>query len=75
MRGLLFFFRVTLKASCPMDLHLYPLDVQECPLIIESCKLQFIVGSLSSEDDEGSKNVAKNGFASFQTLLRLFGPA
>ena len=58
-----------------MDLHLYPLDVQECPLIIESCKLQFIVGSLSSEDDEGSKNVAKNGFASFQTLLRLFGPA
>ena len=31
-----------------MDLHLYPLDVQECPLIIESCKLQFIVGSLST---------------------------
>ena len=51
------------------------MDVQECPLIIESCKLQFIVGNLSSEDNEGSNNVAKNGFASFQTLLRLFGPA
>lgn len=33
-----FFFRVTLKASCPMDLRLYPMDVQHCPLIIESCK-------------------------------------
>ncbi|RMX41357.1 hypothetical protein pdam_00012766 [Pocillopora damicornis] len=29
-------FRVTLKASCPMDLRLYPMDVQHCPLIIES---------------------------------------
>ncbi|PFX18496.1 Glycine receptor subunit alphaZ1 [Stylophora pistillata] len=28
--------RVTLKASCPMDLKLYPMDVQHCPLIIES---------------------------------------
>ncbi|XP_020625078.1 glycine receptor subunit alphaZ1-like [Orbicella faveolata] len=28
--------RVTLKASCPMDLRLYPMDVQHCPLIIES---------------------------------------
>lgn len=35
---LLLFFRVTLKASCPMDLRLYPMDVQHCPLIIESCK-------------------------------------
>ena len=42
-----------------MDLRLYPMDVQECPLIIESCKLQFIVGSLNSEDDEGSKNVGR----------------
>ena len=35
-------FRVTLKASCPMDLRLYPMDVQHCPLIIESCKINSL---------------------------------
>ncbi|EDO34654.1 predicted protein [Nematostella vectensis] len=28
--------RVTLKASCSMDLRLYPFDIQHCPLIMES---------------------------------------
>lgn len=38
----LYSFRVTLKASCPMDLRLYPMDVQHCPLIIESCKMNSL---------------------------------
>ncbi|OUC43718.1 hypothetical protein D917_09585, partial [Trichinella nativa] len=30
--------RLTVTASCPMLLHLFPLDSQECTLEIESCK-------------------------------------
>ena len=30
-------FRITLTAQCDMDLRLYPMDTQYCPLIIESC--------------------------------------
>lgn len=31
-------FRITLTAQCDMDLRLFPLDTQNCDLIIESCK-------------------------------------
>ena len=31
-------FRITLTAQCAMDLRLFPLDTQNCDLIIESCK-------------------------------------
>ena len=34
----LIYFRITLTAQCDMDLRLFPLDTQECDLIIESCK-------------------------------------
>lgn len=33
-----FCFRITLTAQCAMDLRLFPLDTQNCDLIIESCK-------------------------------------
>ena len=32
------FCRITLTAQCDMDFHLYPMDIQHCSLIIESCK-------------------------------------
>lgn len=34
-------FRVTVRASCPMDLRLFPFDQQHCNLNIESCKYVF----------------------------------
>ena len=34
-------FRITLTAQCDMDLRLFPLDTQNCDLIIESCKYTF----------------------------------
>ena len=30
--------RITLTALCDMDLRLFPLDTQNCDLVIESCK-------------------------------------
>lgn len=33
-----FYFRVTVRANCPMDLRLFPFDKQQCDLNIESCK-------------------------------------
>ena len=34
----LFSIRVSLTLSCPMNLKLYPLDTQTCPMQIASCK-------------------------------------
>lgn len=34
----LYLSRITIKAACPMDLRKFPMDIQFCPLIIESCK-------------------------------------
>ena len=34
-----------------------------------------VLGTLSNDDDDGCENITKNEFASFQTLLRLFGTA
>lgn len=31
------YFRITLTAQCDMDLRMFPLDTQQCYLIIESC--------------------------------------
>ena len=43
--GILYFSsRITLTAQCAMDLSLFPLDTQNCDLIIESCK--YMVYSL-----------------------------
>jgi len=30
--------RVSATLSCPMKLHYYPLDVQSCPMMFESCE-------------------------------------
>ena len=35
----LFSIRVSLTLSCPMNLKLYPLDTQTCPMQIASCRL------------------------------------
>ena len=35
---ILYSLRVTTKLGCDMDLHLYPFDVQRCPLQLSSCK-------------------------------------
>ena len=37
----LFSIRVSLTLSCPMNLKLYPLDRQTCPMQIASCKLKL----------------------------------
>ena len=34
----LFSIRVSLTLSCPMNLKLYPLDTQTCPMQIASCR-------------------------------------
>ena len=36
----LFSIRVSLTLSCPMNLKLYPLDRQTCPMQIASCELK-----------------------------------
>ena len=32
------YFRITVKAYCPMNLEDFPMDKQRCPITIESCK-------------------------------------
>ncbi|XP_048587271.1 glycine receptor subunit alpha-3 isoform X4 [Nematostella vectensis] len=41
--------RVTLKASCSMDLRLYPFDIQHCPLIMESCNWSGVMATFTFE--------------------------
>jgi len=38
-----FIYRITATLSCPMKLHKYPLDTQDCPMTFSSCKLFFSV--------------------------------
>lgn len=35
---ILYSMRLTIKASCPMELQNFPMDRQSCPLILGSCK-------------------------------------
>ena len=39
----LFSIRVSLTLSCPMNLKLYPLDTQTCPMQIASCELEILL--------------------------------
>ncbi|KAH8237720.1 hypothetical protein KR038_008954, partial [Drosophila bunnanda] len=36
--GILYSMRLTIKATCPMELKNFPMDRQSCPLVIGSCK-------------------------------------
>lgn len=47
-------FRITLTAQCDMDLRLFPLDTQNCDLIIESCKytLYSLAGAITVRTDK-----------------------
>lgn len=36
---ILYSMRLTIKASCPMQLRNFPMDRQSCPLILGSCEL------------------------------------
>ena len=38
--------RFTTTLACMMDLHYYPLDVQNCTIEIESCKFTFKTGNI-----------------------------
>jgi len=40
--------RITMTASCKMDLRSYPFDTQSCKLAIESCEFKFISTIVSS---------------------------
>lgn len=35
---IIYYFRVSVTASCPMRLQKYPMDFQICPLYIQSCE-------------------------------------
>lgn len=35
---ILYSMRLTIKASCPMELRNFPMDRQSCPLILGSCE-------------------------------------
>ena len=35
--------RFTTTLACMMDLHYYPLDIQNCTVEIESCKLYYVL--------------------------------
>ena len=41
-------FRLTITASCPMDLQYFPMDSQLCYIEIESCKYCIIVTAMNS---------------------------
>jgi len=38
----IYFNRFTTTLACMMDLHYYPLDIQNCTVEIESCKLYHL---------------------------------
>lgn len=38
---ILYSMRLTIKASCPMELKSFPMDRQSCPLILGSCKYHW----------------------------------
>lgn len=41
MHNFVFTCRLTITASCPMDLQYFPMDRQLCNIEIESCKFGF----------------------------------
>ena len=57
-------FRITLTAQCDMDLRLFPLDTQNCDLIIESCKYTFNIENVFF------KTVLWETLRSFQLLFQ-----
>ena len=42
-------YRLTIRASCKMHLEKYPLDSQNCPLYVGSCKYWFNFILIASE--------------------------
>lgn len=41
--------RLDVTLSCMMDLKLFPIDYQECPLVIQSCKLPVLLARVHGD--------------------------